>query len=116
MILFLLACTTQSTDSSAVDSTDSAIPDSPIECSELSVDECETKDCNLLSGRPATESTDGVPCIDWSTDPQPAGCTSENSSEAVISFAQSPDDVCWFFPSGTVPSGWSECPPVEDCE
>ena len=86
------------------------------ECADFSLDECEANNCNLLSGRPATENADGTTCIDWSIDPQPAGCTSENSSEAVISFAQDPDGVCWFFPSGTVPSGWSECPYVDECE
>ena len=116
MLFFLLVCSTKSTDSSTPESTDSALPDSPVECADLSIDECEANNCNILSGRPETENDDGTTCIDWSVDPQPAGCTSENSSEAVVSFAQDPDGVCWFFPSGTVPSGWSECPTVDGCE
>ena len=99
MFLFLLACSTKSTDSSANNSTDSALPDSPVECADLSIDECEHSDCNLVSGRPASESADGTTCIDWNTDPQPAGC-SAISDRAVIVSAQSPDGVCWAFPSG----------------
>ena len=84
MFLFLLACTTKSTDSSANNSTDSALPDSPVECADLSIDECEASDCNLVSGRPASESADGSTCIDWNTNPQPAGCTSYTSDLTVM--------------------------------
>ena len=116
MFLFLLACSTKSTDSSANNSTDSALPDSPVECADLSADECEANECSLVSGRPASESADGSTCIDWNTDPQPAGCSAYESALTVLSFAQSPDGVCWAFPSGTVPDGWPECASVDECE
>ena len=116
MFLFLLACTTKSTDSSVNNGTDSALPDSPVECADLSIDECDANNCSLVSGRPATENDDGTTCIDWSIDPQPAGCTAYESAEAVVSFAEAPDGVCWAFPSGTVPDGWSECSSINECE
>ena len=86
------------------------------ECADFSLDECEANTGNLLSGRPATENADGTTCIDWSIDPQPAGCTSENSSEAVVSFAQAPDGVCWFFSIWNCSFQMPECPYVDECE
>ena len=82
----------------------------------LSIDECDASDCSLVSGRPASESADGTTCVDWNTDPQPAGCSAYESALTVLSFAQSPDGVCWAFPSGTVPDGFTECASVDECE
>ena len=113
--IVLAACSGRSTDSAQPDQNDdTADVSTELECEERTIEECEASSCNLISGYPATENEDGF-CIDWSGDPQPAGCSSMASPEAVISFAEDANGTCWAFPSGTTPPGWSECATIDEC-
>ena len=114
-VFFIIAsaCSGQSSDSAELEQNDDTA-DVSTECEELSLEECEANSCNLISGYPATEN-EGVVCIDWNGAPQPAGCSSMDSAEAVVSFAEDANGTCWAFPSGTTPPGWNECSTIDEC-
>ncbi len=113
VLIFLLSCSENDNDDPLL--VDSENDHSAIECEDQSVYEC-SEDCTLIYGFPEVYDVEDNSCIDWSVEPLPAGCSSYDSSEAVISFAEDTDGICWAFSSGSFPQNWSECGPVDECQ
>ncbi len=109
--MMLLACSEKET-SELIGDTDRG--DLHYECESYSVDECP-EDCALISGFPEVDDGSGGTCIDWTVDPQPAGCNSYDSDATVVSFAEDENGTCWAFPSGGYPTDWTECY-SDDCQ
>ena len=111
ILMISLACSEKEPSDQLVGDTDRG---DGFVCDAYSIDECPN-DCNLISGFPAVDEGEGVTCIDWTIEPQPAACSSYDSSEAVISFAEDENGTCWAFPSGAYPLDWTECY-SDDCQ
>ena len=90
-----------------------------VDCVRLSIEECP-EECNIFTGIPEFEDSEGNTCIDLEMDTQPASCgeyadPAAGSPVNGIFFAEDDDGVCWVFSSSFVPTGWTECGPIDEC-
>jgi hypothetical protein len=128
-ILGLISC--GATDDSALDSnqpttTDSATQSTtgtmPLQCDELSVEEClDGPDCRYINGR-EIHNRDSDPCLDFSDDPVAKGCLASEmgcgEAETYAAPSGDPSD-CWWFSNTCIPTGWGACDTsmhVEECD
>ena len=117
-VLILFACQ-EKTDSGTL-SGDSESDSYAIDCGSLSVEECP-EECNIFTGRPEVEDSEGNSCIDLEMDPQPASCGEYAPPDAGSPvdgnfFAEDDNGICWVFSSSFVPTGWAECGPIDECQ
>ena len=116
-VLILFAC--QEKDSSDVLLGDTERDRYAVGCVGSSIEECP-EECNIFTGIPEVEDSEGNTCIDLEMDAQPASC-GEYASPGAGSpmsgnfFAEDDDGTCWVFSSSFVPTGWTECGPIEEC-
>jgi len=83
--------------------------DSPIDCSEISIQDCESKGCALLTGTPY--DTDEL-CRQAAI---PYQCTSHSQCDDVLTIGIK-DGECARFDNACLPEGWSESDPDRgDC-
>lgn len=109
-------------DSNAAITSDPVTGTTPLQCDELSVEQClDGPDCGHIQGREILDKN-GTPCIDWSQEPVAKGCLSNNvGCDDALTYAAPNDDPsdCWLFTNGCIPVGWGYCDdptPVEECD
>ena len=106
-LLILLAC--QEKDGSDVLSGFPEDDRYSVDCVDLSIEEC-SEECNIFTGIPEVEDSEGNTCTDSEMDEQPASCGKYASPDAGSPvngsfFSEDDDGICWMFSSSFVPTG-----------
>ena len=117
IVVIFFAC--QEKDRSGVLLGDSEHGHYALECESLSTEQCP-EECNLFTGLPEVEDSEGSTCIDWEMEAQPASCgeyASPGDGDPVSEphFVEDENGICWVFSSSIVPTGWTECGPIDEC-
>ena len=119
MLVFLILFACQDKDNSDVLFGDPEGGRYSHNCVSFSIEECP-EECNIFTGIPEIEDSEGNTCIDFEMEVQPATCgeyASPGAGSPVggVFYAEDDDGICWMFSSSFVPTGWTECGPIDEC-
>ena len=119
MFVFLILFACQEKESADVLYGNPEDTQSAVECVRFSIEECP-EECNIFTGIPEIEDSEGNTCIDLEMNAQPASCGEYAAPDAGSPvngnfFAEDDDGICWLFSSSILPTGWTECGPIEEC-